>query len=180
MNRGRIFLACLAASLLTAGGASAAQKLDDQQLSDVRAGFLSAGGFNFDFGATVSTYLDGTMILRSTLAYTPQGAVTAQTGGAGGPLSAAQNNALGLGTLSKGSYAATDKTGQAVALQSLSSSSVLNMLIFTGSNQTVQVNTAITLTLHDFPQLQQNAATTQFVTGLESALAAVGAKAAGH
>ena len=57
--------------------------LSDGELADMRGGFLTAGGAQFDFGASIKTMVNGQLALQTNLQWTDAGAVTRQLTGLG-------------------------------------------------------------------------------------------------
>jgi len=57
--------------------------VSDSELADMRAGFFTAGGAQFDFGASIKTMVNGEMALQTNLQWTQAGAVTRQLTGLG-------------------------------------------------------------------------------------------------
>jgi hypothetical protein len=55
--------------------------VSDDELSEMRGGFFTAAGAQFDFGASIQTLVNGKLALQTNLQWTPSGAVTQQLQG---------------------------------------------------------------------------------------------------
>ena len=77
---------------------SASNPVSNDELSQMRGGFFTAAGAQFDFGASVQTMVDGNLALLTNVQWTPAGAVTQQLQGLGSAVQAqvANNVATGL------------------------------------------------------------------------------------
>lgn len=78
----------LIAVVLAAGASSASRAQDaepaplsDADLAELRGGYMTAAGISFGFGMVVRTYVDNRLALRTTLQWTPDGAVAEQVRG---------------------------------------------------------------------------------------------------
>jgi hypothetical protein len=68
--------------------------LSDEELADMRGGFLTAGGAQFDFGASIKTMVNGQVALQTSLQWTNTGAVTQQMAGLGQSIRSQVNNVV--------------------------------------------------------------------------------------
>ena len=68
--------------------------LSDDELADMRGGFLTAGGAQFDFGASIKTMVNGQVALQTSLQWTNAGAVTQQLAGLGQSIQAQVGDAV--------------------------------------------------------------------------------------
>jgi len=68
--------------------------LSDNELADMRGGFLTAGGAQFDFGASIKTMVNGQVALQTSLQWTNTGAVTQQLAGLGQSIRSQVNNVV--------------------------------------------------------------------------------------
>ena len=183
----RVRRTSLIAGLILSGLAcgAAAPKLDDRKIDDreldlVRGGYLTAAGITFGFGASVTTLVDGALALQSTLTVTDGGAILSQRVGQEtviAPLTPATAAAAGFAGLQGAGVIAKGSSGASAIVQSLNGSQVLNLLLNTANGRTIAQNTAVTLTLPNFPELQRNVAAQQISTNLLSAVSvsAIGA-----
>jgi hypothetical protein len=62
----------------TPGVLNASRLVSDDELSEMRAGFFTAAGAKFDFGASVQTLVNGKLALQTNLQWTSAGPVTQQ------------------------------------------------------------------------------------------------------
>jgi hypothetical protein len=152
-------IAALASALvLFSVSAASMERLDDEDLRQARGGYLSAGGFRFDFGAVVSTWVDGSLALQSKLNLSSDGAVssTAQ-GGTDMPVPQVSASFGGNG-------------GVTSLLQSLSQNAIRNVIVNTASNRTITQNTALTIVLPDLLSMQQGMSLEHLGSSLQQAL----------
>lgn len=91
--------------------------VSDSELADMRAGFFTAGGAQFDFGASIKTMVNGQMALQTSLQWTQGGAITQQLTGMGRAIaSQVQNQVAGnLASAGIAPPAATNAVSDAVA-----------------------------------------------------------------
>lgn len=159
-------------------GASHAQmaaRLSDPELDAIRGGFITAGGFTFDFGAVVSTYVDGSLALKSTLSLSAQGATVSNTYGAipgAQPASAKALGGISLAGAPGASVVIPGAGGDTAVVQDVSPSSLVNLVVNTANNQVIRQSTAITLTLANMQALQAAAAQSQLAAQIQDAFAA--------
>lgn len=106
------------------------------ELARVRGGYLSAGGLVFDFGAVVRTYVDGGLVMETTLNWTPQGAQALS-----GSVAPSVTDLAGGGT---------------TVLHALGPSQLANVVLNTASNRDIRQDTDITLTLPGFASTQRD------------------------
>jgi hypothetical protein len=66
--------------------------VSDDDLADMRAGFFTAAGAQFDFGASIKTMVNGQLALQTSLQWTQAGAVTQQLAGLGQSIANQVNN----------------------------------------------------------------------------------------
>jgi hypothetical protein len=170
--RARFVLAAIA-WVLAAGaghGTPSGVKLTDAELDEVRGGFITADGYTFAFAAVVTTYIDGSLALQSTLRLdsgganmtTVYGAIPgARTGSAGGV-----NLAGATATLE-----VPGSGGETTIVQNVSPTSLVNLVINTANNQVIRQNTTVTLTLANLSSIEAAAAQVQANAALQAALA---------
>lgn len=130
--------------------------LDDATLTDMRGGFLTAGGVQFDFGASVRTLVNGQLALQSTVQWTQAGAVMQQTAGPGATPIAPDKLAGVFGTGGPAAGVTVPaSTGSTTVLANFAAGQVQNVLVNTASNQAVAQSADVFLTIYNLPQLQQ-------------------------
>lgn len=155
----------------------------DAELAEMRGGFFTAEGAQFDFGANVQTLINGQLALQTTLNWTPTGALIQQGTGQ-----------VGLGTvpaaLSDGVLANSAGTGSAspggipigigmmgatptVTFANIHGGQIQNVLINRADNQTISQNTNIVFTIYNFAawqdRLAQNATSNQVLNEVRAA-----------
>jgi len=95
---------------------NSANRVDNDELSDMRGGFFTAAGAHFDFGASIQTMVNGQLALQTNLQWTPAGPVIQQLSGLGASIQsqvAANLAKAGIGTTP--TAAVTNATGSALA-----------------------------------------------------------------
>ncbi len=145
----RLAAAAVMLGALTAAPA-ASQTLDDAQLAGERAGYITAAGLTFDFGAQVRTYVDGDLALDSRLTLSDEAA-----GNAGVRRSGVVIPGLG---------------GQTELIHDFTDGQIRNIIANTASGRTIVQNTDVTITLPGFDQMQQNLQQQRLISGLQSAV----------
>jgi len=135
--------------------------MSDEDLGDMRGGFLTAGGVSFDFGAVVRTYVDGQLALETRLTWTPTGAVTEQiTGSLPGwtPLVLGQAGGLDLSGLSPGSngLVLTDANGTTALVHNVLNGQLQNLVVNAADNRDIRQDMQVMLTLPNFDVMQQD------------------------
>jgi hypothetical protein len=145
--------------VLCSTSALSMDRLNDEQLQQARGGYLSAGGFRFDFGAVVSTWIDGALVLQSKLNLTSDGAASSI-----GPDGVANPPSQQVSASFNGNGGVTS------LLQALSQNSIRNLVVNTADNRTIMQNTAITITLPDLPSIQQGMSLEHLSSALQQAL----------
>ena len=149
------------------------EQLSDNELDDVRGGYLSAGGFTFDFGVVVQTMVDGSLALESKLSLGSNGAVSSVTASdLPGATSFTIAGASGTGgpDLSGKGLVLSGNGGLTTLIQELSQTSIRNLVVNTAQNRTITQNTDITILMPDLPQLRQAMSLQLVRTGLDQAL----------
>ena len=133
--------ALLAAPMARAGTPFAAKPMDDEALSEVRGGYLTANGLSFDFGAQISTFIDNKLVMQSRLTLNDQGLSTEQTGLAAG-------NAMG------GFVSIPGQGGDTRVLQLIDPARIGSVVLNTASNRDIRQDTALTLVVPGLANLQ--------------------------
>jgi len=149
------------------------EPLNDSELADVRGGYLSAGGFTFDFGVLVQTWVDGTLALESTLSLNSHGAVgSVKPGDVSNvtPLADAAISGLDLQGIHGEGFALSGNGGTTVLIQDVSQTSIRNLIVNTAQDRTIVQNTALTVVMPNLPELQQGMSLEHIRTSLDQAL----------
>ena len=132
--------------------------MQDDEMGNLRGGF-AVDGVNIDFGAIVTTYIDGTPVLTTNLTWTDAGAVVDQTIGQIGQnisdLSEAQRQALGIDGLDGANgVVISDASGVTALVQNVTNGALQNIVINTATGREISQSTDITLTLPGFEVIQ--------------------------
>ncbi len=153
---------CLMATFVP--GASAADQwaqystTDDEVLGEQRGGFLVADGIEFDFSASLETFIDGQSVMSTLMTWTPAGQKIEQTGLADGQtvqgvdiqVLLAQSN-LQMVNPASGTYVAG---GKALAIQQIGANGIQNVLLNTADGLNIRQDLSVTLTLPNADQFQ--------------------------
>jgi hypothetical protein len=149
------------------------EQLSDSELDDVRGGYLSVGGFTFDFGVAVQIMVDGSLALESKLSLGSNGAVSSMRVGDlpdATPFTIAGASGADGPQLSGKGLALSGNGGLTTLIQELSQTSIRNLVINTAQNRTITQHTDITILMPGLPQLQQNMSLQLVGSGLDQAL----------
>jgi hypothetical protein len=128
----------------------AANQVADGDLGGMRAGFFSAAGAQFDFGASVSTLINGELALQSTLNWTPTGLAVQQMTGSTAVASMAPDPL--------GQQATTVSAGQTQVFSNLVNGNLQNFVINAADGQNIAQNTNIQLTIYNMADWQRQLA----------------------
>jgi hypothetical protein len=166
-SRAILLAACMLAALVAPANAAEAanwgddvQVMQDEELGDMRGGF-AVGGYDINFGAVVTTYVDGTPALSTNVTWTDAGAIVNQTITTAGQdiasLTQAQRNALGIGGLDNASgVVITDASGVTALVHNLAEGALQNILVNTASGRDIAQSVDVTLSLSGFDAIQAN------------------------
>jgi hypothetical protein len=139
--------------------AAAIEPLDEAALADTRGGLQTHLGVDIGFGASVRTYVDGSLALETRLTWTADGPVSSRV--FEGEAAAAAGAAGGLSQpvdIAKGVRVVHDLTENRIA------SVVLN----TANDRTIRQETDVTLHLPQLPELQQRIAAERITQALQA------------
>lgn len=150
----RVFLAVCATAALAAVPCAKAQTapfnmepLADEELGALRGGFLTAGGYTFDFGAIVRTTVDGQPVLEQRLTWTANGATIEDISG----MPASELPGIGGMGLDL-----SDTTGRTLVGHRLVDGQIQGFIINSGSNRDIGQDIQINLTLPGFDMVQKD------------------------
>jgi len=144
------------------------QTLDDSELSGIRAGYADPNGLNVSLGAVMKSYVDGRLVLESTMNIDAGTINVSQQIGAGAqPLSTTASSPLPMGAA--GAVLA-GPGGATTFLHGFSDRGLSNMVINTANGRDIMQSMAITVAIPNLQQLQQQAALAGFATQLHDML----------
>ncbi|MFZ2029407.1 MAG: hypothetical protein WAU68_03785 [Vitreimonas sp.] len=140
--------------------------MNDDEMNDLRGGF-AVGGIDINFGATVTTYVNGQPALTTQLTWTDAGQIVQQTVGDVGVtmqnLSPAALSALGLdGSAGSNGVAITDANGVTALVHTVTGGALQNIIINDASNRDIRQDIDVTLTLPGFDAIQNAIGLQQF------------------
>ncbi len=130
----------------------------DDELSSARGGFRVAG-MDINFGAVVTTYVNGVPALTTTLTWTEAGALIEETLGDVGQnihdLSPEALASLGLGGLrNSGGIVLQDSNGVTALVHNVTEGALQNIIINDADGRDLRQEIAVTLELPGFEQTQ--------------------------
>lgn len=162
----KTFAALLASAALCAAPAAHAadfgdaEVVADEELQDMRGGFIVAGGYQIDFGAIVRTFVDGELALETLLSWSEAGAVIERSyGQVGQPLNELANDAqsqLNLPGLSTGGsgIVLSDGQGATALIHRVIDGAFQNFVINDASGRDIRQEIELTITLPGFEASQ--------------------------
>ena len=162
-SRPTFVTAVLAAVVLFAGRPARADDLPaapvpDSELDEVRGGYLVADGIQFNFGALMSTMVNGQVALQTQVTFTASGPQVAQTVGPNAVQGATVTNGTITGLNLQG-FSPQNITllnnGATALIQRVTNGSVQNIVINAASNQNIQQTTQLQLQLPNLAQTEQ-------------------------
>jgi hypothetical protein len=153
--------------------------VSDAELDGSRGGFIAADGIEFNFGALLSTMVNGQLALQTQVTFTPGGPQVTQTTGPNTVqgVSASTGTITGLNLQGYSPSQVALLNNGATALIQKVTGGIQNIVINAASNQNIQQSTQLQLTLPNFAQsqqaFQQNLAALHVLQNTQAALAAV-------
>lgn len=134
---------------------------------DANRGGFAIGNLNFNFGATVTTLVNGVPALVTSLTWTDVGAFVEQTVGSVGQdianMSPEQRAALGLdGLANAGGVLIADESGVTALVHNVTEGSLQNIIINNATGRDLTQEIDVTLTLPGFEFIQQQLNTELF------------------
>lgn len=169
-------ISCLVASLVIvlAGAPPLASAetaiLSDEELDGQRGGLRTPMGLDVGFGASVKTFVDGTLALETRITWTDTGLQSEQVVNA---LSSIAGAPVRLGTLSDGtlqSVTAGGMTGGTTLVHDLTMDRIASLVINTADNRTIRQETDVTLVLPQLVDFQQRIAADRLSSMLSSSV----------
>lgn len=159
-----------AATLALAAAAPSAHAgpeiLTDAELDGQRGGLQTPLGFDVGFGASVKTYVDGTLALESRISWTDAGLQTEQVVNA---LSSIPGAPVRVASLSNGALGSLP-SGATTIVHDLTMDRIASLVVNTADNRTIRQETAITLVLPQLADIQQRIAADRLSSMLSSSL----------
>lgn len=164
---GGLFLAALSTPALADDGWGQDVEVMSADDLDTHRGGFAFGNLNFNFGATVTTLVNGVPALVTNLTWTDVGAFVDQTVGQVGQnisdMTPEQLNALGLDGLSGlGGVVIDDEAGVTALVHNVTDGSLQNIIVNNATGRDLSQQIDVTLTLPGFELIQNNLATELF------------------
>jgi hypothetical protein len=157
---GVLFAAIAAPAWADDGWGEDIEVMDVEELDAHRGGFM-VGGINFNFGATITTLVNGVPALTTSLTWTDVGAFVEETIGEVGEnintLTDEQRVELGIdGLENAGGVIITDEAGVTALVHNVTEGSLQNIIINNATGRDLTQEIDVTVTLAGF-ELIQNA-----------------------
>lgn len=170
----------MAAVLLVGGGESiaataaqgamfAAPVLSDVELDQIHAGFSDSLGQSVSLGAVMKSYVDGSLVLQSTMTVNASGITSTQLlGDNARPLDAAE--LANLPALAQAGAVVAGPGGTTSFVHSLSGQGLTNMVVNTANGRNIMQSTAVTVTIPNLQTFEQQAMLAGFAIQLHDML----------
>jgi hypothetical protein len=163
----RLLPALLLLGAISFGPAANAQEahpapMADEELARERAGFVTAGGLQIGFGASVRTYVDGQLALETRLTWTQQGAVTERIGDLAAVTAAGLPQGWGVIPGLTG--------GETRLLHDLQNGRIASVVLNTASERSIRQDTNITLTIPQLAELQAQLSAERIASTIQGAV----------
>jgi hypothetical protein len=140
--------------------------LTDEELDGQRGGLQTPLGFDVGFGATVKTFVDGTLALETRLSWTETGPQMEQVANQLGSITGAP---VRLGALNDGALTSL-AGGVTTVIHDLTMDRIASLILNTADNRTIRQETDITLVLPQLADLQQRVAADRLSSTLSTNL----------
>lgn len=160
-----IALTCAPAHADDAWGDDIEVMLDEEM--DAQRGGFRIGGFEFNFGAVITSTIDGVPVLTTTITWSDAGAIIQRTlaglGQSLDDLTPEQRSALGLDGLEGAGGIVIDGTDGVTALvHNVADGSLQNIIVNTATGRDIAQDIDIQLELPNFEFMQQELTTERF------------------
>lgn len=164
---GGLFFATLSAPAFADDGWGQDVEVMDASDLDAHRGGFAIGNLNFNFGATVTTFVNGVPALVTNLTWTDVGAFVDQTVGQVGQnisdMTPEQLDALGLDGLNGlGGVVIDDEAGVTALVHNITDGSLQNIIVNNATGRDLSQQIDVTLTLPGFELIQNELATEIF------------------
>jgi len=166
-------LSCLIAAMvamtappLLALAEEPAASLTDEELDGQRGGLQTPLGFDIGFGASVKTFVDGTLALETRISWTDMGVQSEQVVNELGSITGAP---VRLGALNDGALNSLT-SGSTTVIHDLTMDRIASLIINTADNRTIRQQTDITLVLPQLMEFQQRIAADRLSSSLSSSV----------
>ena len=156
-------LAVVAPAFMATASLAEPQPLSDDELSDLRGGFITTNGFTFGFGVVIRSYIDDKLALQTQLTWTPKGAVTEQIRGdvpgvtdLASAMTSLLNNGIDLRgiTGTSGGVALVDGNGATALIHNVTTGQLQNLIVNNASNRDLRQDMELNLYLPDLATMQ--------------------------
>lgn len=175
MRAAALFRAALFAGALIAptpacadGWGDGVDVISDNDMEDLRGGFdIPRIGITVNFGATVTTIMNGVPVLTTNITWTDAGAIVDQTmanvGVSLDQMTEEGRAALGLGGLTgAGGVVVQDGSGITALVHNVTEGALQNIVINTATGRNIEQEIDVTLELPGFDMIQQSLTTELF------------------
>ena len=157
------------ALLADIGDGVASPVLSDLELDQIHAGFSDSHGISVSLGAVMKSYVDGSLVLQSTMTVNASGITSTQLlGDNARPLDAAE--LANLPALAQAGAAVVGAGGTTSFVHSLSGQGLTNMVVNTANGRNIVQSTAVTVAVPNLQTLEQQAMLAGFATQLHDML----------
>jgi hypothetical protein len=151
------------------GAMFAGPVLSDVELDQIHAGFSDSLGQSVSLGAVMKSYVDGSLVLQSTMTVNASGITSTQLlGDNARPLDAAE--LANLPTLAQAGAVIDGAGGMTSFVHSLSGQGLTNMVVNTANGRNIVQSTAVTVAVPNLQTLEQQAMLAGFATQLHDML----------
>jgi len=140
--------------------------LSDDELDEQRGGLRTPLGIDIGFGASVRTFVDGTLALETRLTWTEDGLRSEQVVNALGSIT---GGPVTIGTFNS-SVNSVPGGGATAVIHDLSMDRIASLVINTADNRTIRQETDITLVLPQLVDIQQRIAADRLASALQASV----------
>lgn len=146
----------------------AAPVLSDAELDQIHAGFNDSNGQSISLGAVMKSYVDGSLVLQSTMTVNASGITTTQILGSNAqPLSVPE---LSQPALAQFGAVIAGPGGATSFVHRLSDEGMTNMVVNTANGRNIVQSTAVTVAIPNLQLLEQQAILADFASRLHDVL----------